>query len=112
MSLDFDRRVRWTSEMDEYLRANRGVESAVVIGNKLGVTRNAVLGRAHRLELPPLDTGGTALTRTGRVKNPLGRKRPKRISAAERARLAAGAEPNARMQYQGYIKDISRLNQS
>lgn len=43
--------MNWTVEMDETLKANRGLHSSAAIGAMLGVTRNAVVGRALRLKL-------------------------------------------------------------
>lgn len=44
----------WTAENDQYLLDNRGLLSAAQIGNHIGVTRNAVVGRVHRLGLPKI----------------------------------------------------------
>ena len=42
----------WTTERDQYITENRGRLSASQMGAHLGVTRNAVIGRSHRLCLP------------------------------------------------------------
>ncbi len=47
-------RISWNSEMDDYITANRGAKSAAVMGLHLNVTRNAVIGRSHRLGLEKL----------------------------------------------------------
>ncbi len=48
----------WTPARDLYLTENRASKSAAEIGLHLGVTRNAVLGRANRLGLPKLPRSG------------------------------------------------------
>lgn len=53
--------IHWTPERDKYIIDNRGILSAATMGNALGVTRNAVLGRVNRLGLPKIKhavTGG------------------------------------------------------
>lgn len=46
----------WTEEQDQTLIALRSDGySAAEIGAKIGFSRNAVLGRVYRLNLPPLD---------------------------------------------------------
>jgi GcrA cell cycle regulator len=42
----------WTEKRDNYLIIFWGMISAREIGERLGVTKNAVIGRAHRLKLP------------------------------------------------------------
>ncbi len=44
----------WTVDMDAYITANRGAQSAAVMGLHLKVSRNAVIGRSHRLGLEKL----------------------------------------------------------
>jgi hypothetical protein len=44
----------WSAEMDDIVRADRGICSAAITGAKIGKTRMAVLGRAGRLGLEPL----------------------------------------------------------
>lgn len=46
---------RWTAAMDARLRelASDLTQSYAAIGRNLGVTKNAVVGRVHRLALPP-----------------------------------------------------------
>jgi len=41
----------WTPEKDEYVRENYRIISTKKIGEKLGFSKNAVIGRAHRLGL-------------------------------------------------------------
>jgi len=41
----------WTTEQDEYVKANYREKSAAEIGEFLGKTKNAVIGRASRLKL-------------------------------------------------------------
>jgi GcrA cell cycle regulator len=44
----------WTSEQDDQLRElHVAKETFVEIGAQIGVTKNAAIGRAHRLGLPP-----------------------------------------------------------
>lgn len=50
--------MNWTREADDYLKAHRGSLSSSQIGKHLGCSRNAVVGRAHRLKLDPLPRGG------------------------------------------------------
>jgi GcrA cell cycle regulator len=46
-------RATWTQAMDDELRAHWANQlSTAKIGEKMGLTKNAVVGRAHRLELP------------------------------------------------------------
>ena len=46
------RRPSWKADQDAYLRAHYNCDrSAAEIGRDLGVSRNAVIGRAHRLGL-------------------------------------------------------------
>lgn len=43
----------WTDPtMDERLRALWGVKSVIQIGKELGLSKNSIVGRAHRLKLP------------------------------------------------------------
>jgi GcrA cell cycle regulator len=46
--------MNWTEEQDQYLRDHRGKLSSSQMGAQLGVTRNAVIGRANRIGLEPL----------------------------------------------------------
>jgi GcrA cell cycle regulator len=46
--------MNWTEEQDQYLRDHRGKLSSSQLGAQLGVTRNAVIGRANRIGLEPL----------------------------------------------------------
>jgi GcrA cell cycle regulator len=46
--------VHWTEDQDQYLRDHRGKLTSSQIGAELGCTRNAVIGRANRLNLPKL----------------------------------------------------------
>lgn len=52
--------MRWSDEADSFLIKNRGVMSAALIADKLKCSRNAVLGRAHRLGLQRLDRNNPA----------------------------------------------------
>lgn len=47
-----DSRTKWSPENTDILRALWLTHSATEIGAKLGCSRSAVIGRAHRLELP------------------------------------------------------------
>jgi len=42
----------WAEERDNLLIILWGLMPARLIGERLGVTKNAVIGRAHRLKLP------------------------------------------------------------
>lgn len=42
---------KWTPEQDEYVRQNYRVISTRAIGAKLGFSKSAVIGRAHRIGL-------------------------------------------------------------
>jgi hypothetical protein len=44
--------VKWSEERDVVLKLHWGTECARAIGKLLGVSKNAVIGRAHRLGLP------------------------------------------------------------
>lgn len=46
--------MNWTPERDFYITENHGEKSAAVMALFLGTTRNAVIGRSHRLKLPKL----------------------------------------------------------
>lgn len=52
--------MRWSNESDMFLIRSRGVMSAALIADKLKCTRNAVLGRAHRLGLATLSKNNPA----------------------------------------------------
>ena len=67
----------WTDERDDTLRAlwDAG-ETTLEIGRRMGVTKNAVIGRAHRLKLTP-------------------RPSPINISKSDKPRAPASARPKA-----------------
>jgi hypothetical protein len=44
----------WNEERDNLLIIFWGLMPARLIGERLGITKNAVIGRAHRLKLPPV----------------------------------------------------------
>lgn len=48
----------WTKQQDDILRKMWGTCFVEKISKELGRTRNAVIGRAYRLALPRLATGG------------------------------------------------------
>jgi hypothetical protein len=45
----------WGEEQIAVLRKSWGKDAAAEIAAELGCTRNAVIGKAHRLKLPPCD---------------------------------------------------------
>ena len=59
--------VRWNDEMDAVVKKFWLTKTTLqAIGDMLGVSRNAVIGRAHRINLPtraPVRTQGTPRTR-------------------------------------------------
>jgi GcrA cell cycle regulator len=72
--------MNWTEEQDQYLRDHRGKLSSSQIGTQLGCTRNAVIGRAHRLRLDPLrgtPNGWHDVNRVHAVKRRLARPKAK-----------------------------------
>lgn len=52
----------WTANKVAYLKARWGTCSASEIGRVLRVSRNAVIGKAHRLGLPAKEPCGRKLT--------------------------------------------------
>jgi GcrA cell cycle regulator len=56
----------WTEIETDYLRAQWGVISARIIGRDLGRTKDAVIGRAHRLKLRKLDSKAPNLRQPAR----------------------------------------------
>ena len=64
----------WTEDQIDQLKELWGEGlSTSEIGRKLGVTKNAVVGKAHRLGLPP---------RPSPIKRAVGAKRPQQIGRA------------------------------
>ncbi len=60
----------WNAEMDSYITANRGAISAAAMAIHLKVTRNAVIGRSHRLGLEKLTRSPTGRPKAERVYRP------------------------------------------
>ncbi len=56
--------------MDAYITANRGAQSAATMGLFLNVTRNAVIGRSHRLKLEKLTRSPTGRPKQERKDRP------------------------------------------
>lgn len=50
----------WSVERVDYLRTGHGKISASLMADHLGCTRNAVIGKRHRLGLDPLRTNNVA----------------------------------------------------
>ncbi len=64
----------WTADMDAYITANRGAQSAAVMGAILKVSRNAVIGRSHRLGLEKLARAPAATKEVRAYKRGVARK--------------------------------------
>jgi GcrA cell cycle regulator len=71
--------MNWTEEQDQFLRENRGKLSSSQIADHVGKTRNAVIGRAHRLRLENLretPNGWHEVNELKRVKARIARPKP------------------------------------
>jgi GcrA cell cycle regulator len=79
---------RWTDEAVETLRTLWVIEgiSASVIAKRLGVTRNAVIGKVHRLGLST--PRGPKVARTAAVRKPREVRPPLRVVRTDRTALA------------------------
>lgn len=90
--------MNWSSEHDETLTKlwNEGL-SATTIGQVLGVSKNAVVGRAHRIKLPgrpsPIKPAKTAAEQ---AKAAAARRRRSGVRAGTRRHATASAEQLAR----------------
>lgn len=89
-----DRRVSWSDERIERLKTLwKSGETASEIGEELGLSRGAIMGKVHRLDLPMRAPSGPKRDKRGFLisrDNPivLQRKREKREEAAARMRAA------------------------
>lgn len=91
--------MEWTGENVEYLRKNWKHYSATELGAYFGCTRNAVIGKARRLNLPPKKTGvkreKRVLPKRARIDKHLTEKvrkaRAKAKAEPKRTRLGSGA---------------------
>ncbi len=70
----------WTADMDAYITANRGAQSAAVMGLFLKVSRNAVIGRSHRLGLERLARAPAATKEVRAYKRSVARKSLVRVA--------------------------------
>ncbi len=60
----------WNTERDTYITINRGAQSAEFMAAFLHTTRNAVIGRSHRLNLPALKRSPTGRPKSPRADRP------------------------------------------
>lgn len=98
--------MEWTDETIARLKAlwQEGLSTAE-IGRQLGITKNAVVGKAHRLALPPrpspirrqaAKTGAAAAPKTGTETAAEPKAAPKRASRSAAAKKAAEDKPVAK----------------
>lgn len=78
-------RTEWNDERDKIIIDNRGRLSSSQIGNLLGVTRCAVIGRARRLGLAKLKP-------TGVGRDPESKSRARRVNGEKKIRKAPTRE--------------------
>lgn len=82
--------MNWTPEQDAILKARRGVMSSSLIAGELGVTRNAVIGRAKRLKLEKLSRNAPAQSKPRNVRHYMG---PRLVRAKTRKLPACPMPP-------------------